>query len=218
MSGLRRHLTYANVISTLALFLALGGGAVYAAGKIGSSQIEKGAVGSKQLHNRGVKRQDIAGGSINGKKVSNESLTGKDVKEATLSIVPLAQDARTLNGATFRTLRASQPSGAGAAQVLTASGLSVFLSCPGGTATVEVRGSASGDNGTLYDSDSGGVLQFDSTTSQSVGTSGPSNTGIVSVRRVDGTLTRLHFDLFSISDGYGTADDCFLNGFLVSGR
>ena len=40
---LRARLTYANVIATLALFLALGGGAAYAA------SLGKNSVGTKQL-------------------------------------------------------------------------------------------------------------------------------------------------------------------------
>jgi hypothetical protein len=218
MGRLRRQITYANVVSTLALFLALGGSAVYAAGKIGGDQIKKGAIRSYQIQNSQVRRQDIAGGSINSRKVSNESLTGKDIKESTLGLVPLAQDAHTLNGATLRTVRFSQGDGAGSANVLSVGGLSASLACPGGTATLTVRGSTSGDAGTLFDSDSGGVLEFNSGTPQTITTAGASNTGIVSVHRVEGTLTRLDFDLFHITDGYGTADDCFLNGFLVSGK
>lgn len=40
---MRLKLTYANVIATLALFIALGGGAIAA------SQLGKNSVGSKQL-------------------------------------------------------------------------------------------------------------------------------------------------------------------------
>ena len=44
MKNLRGKLTYANVISTLCLFLLLGGGAAFAA-----SQLPKNSVGTKQL-------------------------------------------------------------------------------------------------------------------------------------------------------------------------
>ncbi|HEX6687923.1 MAG TPA: hypothetical protein VF085_04575 [Solirubrobacterales bacterium] len=50
----RSGLTYANVVSTLALFLALGGGAAFAAGKIHSDDI---------AHNA-VKHANIAPGSV----------------------------------------------------------------------------------------------------------------------------------------------------------
>src|SRR3954453_20557540 len=182
MPRLRRHLTYANVVATLALFLALGGGAVYAAGNISGDQIKKGSIGSRQLKNRGVKRQDIAGGSINGKKVSNESLTGKDVKEDTLSIVPLAQDARTVSGVGIRIVRASVADGAGPTPFLNQSGLAASLSCLGGTAAVQVRSTNSGEFGTV--ADPGGAQQF----STSPATATAEGAGAASLRRVDGSL------------------------------
>ena len=37
-------LTYANVVASLALFLALSGGVVYAAGKIGANQLKANSV------------------------------------------------------------------------------------------------------------------------------------------------------------------------------
>lgn len=228
MRRLRRHITYANVVSTIALVLAVGGGAVYAASKIGAESIRKNAIHSFHIKNKQVKRQDIAGGSINSRKVSNDSLnskdvreetlTGHDIQESTLGLVPLAQDARTVTGVTVRMVRVSQPNGAAASQALSQTGLTVLLSCPGATATMEVRGAAPGDEGTVYDSDSGGVQQFDAGTPQTVVPVGASDPGIVSVRRQDGTLTRLDFELLSITDGLGTQDDCFLNGVLFSGK
>ena len=46
MAGFRSHVTYANVIATLALFIALGGGA-YAA-----IRLPKNSVTAKQIKNR----------------------------------------------------------------------------------------------------------------------------------------------------------------------
>jgi hypothetical protein len=57
-SKLRLGLTYANVIATLALFLALGGGA-YAAFKL-----PKNSVGSKQLKANAVNSAKVADGSL----------------------------------------------------------------------------------------------------------------------------------------------------------
>ena len=214
MRRLLRHITYANVVSTIALALAVGGGAVYAANKIGARGIRKNAIHSSHIKNKQVKRQDIAGGSINSRKVSNESLTGKDIREATLGLVPSAADARTVNGITERVVRASQRGGAGGSQVLAQGGLSVTMSCPGGNPTLELRATAPGDFGNLFTSGSGSA-QFDSATSQTIP---GDDTGIASVRRTDGTLTRLDFELLGVTDGFGSSDDCFLNGFFASGK
>jgi hypothetical protein len=56
---LRPRLTYANVIATLALFLALGGGAAYAASHLG-----KGSVGAKQLKRNAVTAAKVRDGSL----------------------------------------------------------------------------------------------------------------------------------------------------------
>jgi hypothetical protein len=49
MSAIRKRLTYANVISTLALLLVIGGGSAYAA-----SQFEKESIGSRALKKEAV--------------------------------------------------------------------------------------------------------------------------------------------------------------------
>jgi hypothetical protein len=212
MRRLRPRITYANVVSTLALVLALGGGAVYAA-----SKLPKNSVRSPQIKNRQVKRQDIAGGSINSGKVSNDSLTGKDIQESTLGEVPLASDARTVNSITERVIRANQPDPTGANQVVSQSGLVVLLACSGGNATMQVHASVPGDAGSVFNAAAGSVQQFDSLITQSVVTSGAAP-GFVTVRRSDGTVTRFDYDLERINNGFGSADDCFLHGYLFSGK
>jgi hypothetical protein len=80
VSSIRRHLSYANVISTLCLFLILGGGAAIAA-----SQLAKNSVGAKQLRSN----------AVTGAKVKDGSLTGSDVNASTLGQVPSAKVADT---------------------------------------------------------------------------------------------------------------------------
>ncbi len=217
MGRLRRHVTYANVVSTLALVLAVGGGGVYAAGQIGGNDIRKGAVRSKQIKNKNVKRQDISGGAVNSRKVSNESLKGKDIKEATLGIVPLAQDAHTLTGISGQVIRFSRSDPSAATQAVNFGGLNILLSCSAGTAAIEVSGSSTGDSGTVFDSDTPATQQFSAATSQSV-TTGAATDGMATVRRVDGTVTRFDFELRYLANGFASADDCFLHGFLLSGK
>jgi hypothetical protein len=64
-------LTYANVVSTIALFLAIGGGATAIA-----LSLPKNSVKSKQLAPGAVKTSDIAKDAVTGDKV-NESTLGK---------------------------------------------------------------------------------------------------------------------------------------------
>jgi hypothetical protein len=72
------RLSYANVMSTLAIFLVIGGGA-YAASKING----------RQLQNK----------SIAGRKIKNDTITGRQVKESKLGTVPSASTANSANTA-----------------------------------------------------------------------------------------------------------------------
>lgn len=67
--NLRPRLTYANVVATLALVLAIGGGTVYAAVKLGkndvkSRHIAKGAVKTSDLGKNAVKSPKVKDGTI----------------------------------------------------------------------------------------------------------------------------------------------------------
>ena len=79
---LRGRLSYANVAATLALFLALGGGAAIAANQIKARDIAKDAVGGSELKKNAAK--------------------GKHVKESTLSAVPTAGKANNVLWAVVR--------------------------------------------------------------------------------------------------------------------
>lgn len=71
----RRHLTYANVAATLALFVALGGSS-YAAVKLSG--------------------RDLRAHSLTARNYRKSSVTGAAVKEKTLGVVPRAQVAARL--------------------------------------------------------------------------------------------------------------------------
>jgi hypothetical protein len=81
------RLTFANVVSLLALFVALGG-AAYAA-----VSLPKNSVGTKQLQKGAVTNSKLARGAVTGSKVAAVSLTGKQIKSSTLGRVPLATTA-----------------------------------------------------------------------------------------------------------------------------
>ncbi|HVS98949.1 MAG TPA: hypothetical protein VHE08_00380 [Solirubrobacterales bacterium] len=82
---LRRHLTYANVVSTLCLFILLGG-AAYA-----GTQIPNGSVGPNKLKAEAVTKAKLHANAVNSKKVVDGSLTGSDIDSSTLGTVPRAE-------------------------------------------------------------------------------------------------------------------------------
>jgi hypothetical protein len=79
------HLTYANVVATLALFLVLAGGTAVAVNYVVSSnsQIGPGTVSGHKPPTG--KHSNIIGGSVNGGDVADNSLTGADVNESSLT-------------------------------------------------------------------------------------------------------------------------------------
>lgn len=73
LSALRQRLTYANVVSSICLFLVLSGGT---------------AIALKGRNS--VKADDLAPNAVRSIKVKNNTMLGVDVKESSLGIVPNA--------------------------------------------------------------------------------------------------------------------------------
>ena len=98
---LRHHLTYANVMATTAMFIALGGGAAWAANEWGSANIRDDTLQSRDLKdNAGVKSGDVVndtvrGGGLIGGDIRSNTLRGPDILESSLGKVP---DADTVDG------------------------------------------------------------------------------------------------------------------------
>ena len=72
LAGLRQHVTYANVVTTLCLFIVLGGSS-YAA-----VALKRNSVRSAHIKNGQVKRPDVARNAIDSSKVRNGSLLNQD--------------------------------------------------------------------------------------------------------------------------------------------
>jgi hypothetical protein len=101
---LRNKLTYANVVSSLCLFLLLGGGAAFAAdqlGKnsVGAKQIKKNAVTGAKIKNGAITEAKIAAGAVTASKIPDGSLTGAKLNVSTLGTVPSAERANSANTA-----------------------------------------------------------------------------------------------------------------------
>lgn len=92
MSRIKTHLSYANVTATIALFIALGGGA-YAA-----THLPPNSVGTKQLQNGAVSNSKLENNAVTSSKVKNRSLTGADINASTLGKVPSAAHADHVTG------------------------------------------------------------------------------------------------------------------------
>lgn len=98
MTRIRPRLTYANVVATLALFLALSGGAVLAASKISGKQIKKNSIPGNRikkntLTNNQIKKQTITNarikpGTIQRTALAAGALPGQIVADASATNLP----------------------------------------------------------------------------------------------------------------------------------
>ena len=82
--------TYANVVATLALFIALGGSAIAA------STLGKNSVGPKQLKKNAVTTPKVKNKAITGAKIKPGTITGTQVNASTLGPVPVANLANSI--------------------------------------------------------------------------------------------------------------------------
>lgn len=98
MNQIRKRLTYANVMSSIAVFLLLGGATAFAAGHLG-----KNTVGTKQLKKNAVTTAKIKKNAVDSSKVKSGSLTGSDINVNTLGTVPSATNAANATNAVHAT-------------------------------------------------------------------------------------------------------------------
>ena len=85
---IRERLSYANVIATVALFVALGG-IGYAAVKlprnsVGPKQIKEDAVKASELAPDSVDASNITLGGVGGEEISNGAITGDDINNGAI--------------------------------------------------------------------------------------------------------------------------------------
>ncbi len=98
MRKLKDRLTYANVVSTLALFLVLTGGVVWAA-KIGSRQIARDAVKAKHVRADAIGSEELAADSVGTAELGSESVSRGKLQDNAVGsdeLAPASVDATKL--------------------------------------------------------------------------------------------------------------------------
>jgi len=176
MRRIRSHLTYANLMSTLAVVLVIGGGTAYAANTVFSSDIVDGQVrtadigdlevraadvaanslGSAKIADGSVKNADlstgasssntIADGGVQGIDVANDSLGGADIDESTLQNV----NASKVGGFQFRKINFQVPDGTGPTPVLDLGGLQITAECQNFGDGLDVKAFTSKNDASMY--------------------------------------------------------------------
>jgi hypothetical protein len=100
MMSIRPKLSYANVVATLALFLALSGGVVWAAHKITSKQIGKGAVKNKNLAKNAVKAKNLAKNAVTSAKLNKGAVTNAKLGDGAVNFAKIAAGTNVIASAT----------------------------------------------------------------------------------------------------------------------
>jgi hypothetical protein len=98
MRAVGRKLTYANVVATLALFLALSGGVVWAAGKIGAKNLKANAVTAGKIKRNAVTNAKIRGNAVTAAKIKAGAVDFTKLAAGTNLILNAASPPTAANG------------------------------------------------------------------------------------------------------------------------
>ncbi|MDQ3724570.1 MAG: hypothetical protein M3335_01555 [Actinomycetota bacterium] len=98
MKQLRKRLTYANVMSSIAVFFVLTGATAFAAtqlakNSVGSKQLKKNAVTTAKVNNKAITTGKIKNNAVTGAKIADGAVTGAKADEASFGQVPSAKTA-----------------------------------------------------------------------------------------------------------------------------
>jgi hypothetical protein len=137
---IRKRLTYANVMSSIAVFLVLGGATAIAAKKIGKNDLKANSVTTAKIKRNAVTTSKIKNSAITTNKIANEAVTGQKINESTLAPIPSA-----LNSVTTDEVRSSKGtlSVGQAATAFEYGGVKLIVNCevfePGPTPDITAR-------------------------------------------------------------------------------
>lgn len=100
MKQTRKRLTYANVMSTIAVFLVLGGATAFAAqqlakNSVGSKQLKKNAVTAAKIKKAAVTKAKIKDAAIDAAKLADGSVSNTKLADGSVSTAKLADGSVT---------------------------------------------------------------------------------------------------------------------------
>lgn len=169
MKSIRKRLSFANIMSAIAVFIALGGIAVAAGlpkNSVGKKQLKSNAVTTAKIKKNAVTTPKIKNGAVNGAKVKNDSLTGTQINESTLGTVPSASTAaKASKTEQIVHIFFTANEGAPKQTILSLGGLTITAECPSAEGDIELEGTTSVSHSvidvvTAQDNDNDGNSDF----------------------------------------------------------
>lgn len=112
------RLTYANIVSTAALFLALSGGVAFAATKIHAGDIAPGAVRTSKVFKRAITSGKLAVGAVKSNQIADGAVKGNQIADGAVSSQQIRSGSVAPSSLEFPVFYAASPSG-GSAPVTT---------------------------------------------------------------------------------------------------
>jgi hypothetical protein len=158
---IRQRLTYANVMSSLAVFFILGGATALAANKITAKQLQSNSVTTAKIKKNAITASKIKNNAISTSKIAKDAVTGDKVNEATLGTVPSATNAtnainatnagnaNTVNGQKIFKVNYRANEGSGPTTMFSALGLTITGQCAAGE-IISVTATTSKQNSSIY--------------------------------------------------------------------
>jgi len=152
--SVRKRLTYANVMSSIAVFLVLAGGTAFAANQlgkntVGSKQLKKNAVTSAKIKNGAVTSSKIAKGAVGASAINTSGLTVPNATHAGTADTATnatnatnAGNANTVGGSTIKKFFYAVNSNGAEQTLLSLDGLTLTGSCASGVTALTATTSA----------------------------------------------------------------------------
>lgn len=167
MHQLRKRLTYANAMATIAVVLSIGGASAFAAShlakhSVGTKQLKANAVTAAKLRKNAVTEKKIRKNAVTTAKIKDGAVTGAKLQTATLGTVPSAATfsgysrkgivrmAASPSGPDFESSRAASPEN----PLFSAGAFSVYAKCfnvAGGDETIGAIYIRTSENGSIFD-------------------------------------------------------------------
>ncbi len=229
MKQIRKRITYANVMSSIAVFLVLGGASAYAAKKIGSNEIKGNSITTGKIKKEAVSASKIKKNAVTTPKIANGAVTGAKLNLGTVGTVPNAThatnadnagNAQTVDGNRIVAFSLVGNGTIGERQILDLNGLQISASCSGGEVTAIARTTVTDGEISAYTSDASGEdfeWEYEDTFSPGVNFEIPLNSHSDEIgqgRYSGGNLKFIDFT-YNEEDEVG-GNECVFHGFATS--
>lgn len=218
MKQIRKRITYANVMSSIAVFLVLGGATALAAKKIGSNEIKANAITTGKIKKEAVTTNKIKKDAVTGAKVKESSL-GEVPNAANAANAANASNANTVGGLRIVKFSLNGPSPIGNTQILDLNGLQLFASCAAGSVTATATTSVNDGEISAFAHDASSETSegsFDDlfNVGDTFTLPAPTNSDVIGDGAYTGGDLRTVRFFYNEEDG-NTGNNCLFNGYAI---